>query len=262
MRLYITMLNLVLTLLITQVDPCVDAQNHYKNLDIEKAVAIAAGASATSANALPLCLEVQALSHIVMGQVDRAIATLKTLFRYDPNYLIDDPTLSPSMRDVIASARSASAALKEQLSAAWISHHAIRLEIAFEGALPKKSRVRYTARFPQSGETQRAAVNLVGSVATATIVVLGEEELHTLEVNGIVRTSQGLTIHEFVKSVPLDFRPKLPVVRTEAWHQSWWFWTSVALAVVGGSTAATVYAVDKRTHDTSGTLGRMEIASQ
>jgi len=251
------MLNLILTTLIAQVDPCVDAQNHYKNLDVEKAVALSAGASAASAKPLPLCLEVQALSHIVMGQVDRARSTLKILFKHDPNYLIDDPTLSPSMRDVIASARSEAAGLKEKLSARWQSHDALVVKIAFEGSLQQSNQVRYTARFPQNGETQRGAVKLHGSVATATITVLGNDELHSLELNGVVRTSQGMAIHEFVKTVALDFRPKPPLPPTP-WHQSWWFWTGVAVAVVGGSLGS-VYAVDKRTHDTGGTLGRMEI---
>jgi hypothetical protein len=250
-----------------QADPCVQAQNYYQNLDVDKAVATAAAALALSDQPLVLCLEVQALSHIVMGQLERGRALLRRLFTFDQDYVIDDPSLSPSMQDVINSTRMESTNLSQKIATRWLSHDALAVNIRFsEGSRPSH-RVRYSTRIPTTGDTQRGEMGVVDGVSTATISVLGPQAVSLLEISGVVRTKKAAVIHEFTQTLQLGPRPA-PIKRLAAatvepqasWLKSWWFWTGLGIVAVG-SGLGSYLLIDGRNPECPGGLGCLEIGN-
>ena len=244
---------------------CVEAQNYYQNLDVEKAISTAAAAIALTEEPLPLCLEIQALSHIVMGQSTRGRTLLRRLFKHAPDYVIDDPSLSPSMRDVITTVRKETLNISSVITARWVSSDNLELRIEFTGRILPSHTVRYTARFPESGDVQRGEVKTVSKTATTTIVMLSAQAVNTLEINGLVRTSQGASVYQFSQSLKLGERPA-PSVRKVAtpegksdWHKKWWLWTSVGvLALAGG--LGSYFAIEARNPDCPGGLGCFEVS--
>ena len=244
-------------------EPCTQAWNHYKNLDIEKALALASQEAQQSEAKPSLCLQVQALSYMVLGQTQRARQALRQLFDAYPEHSIDDPSLSPSMRDIVNNARMASLKIKAQASAQWIDSASLRLDFRVEGRVSATQTLRYDARFPQSGDLVRGELALKNRVNTATVPVISGADLSSVEINGLIRMNDGAVIHQFTDRLQLDKRPKpasLPKMASgPAWYKSWWLWTAVTTLAVGVGVGS-YYAIEARDPTCPGGLGCFEVS--
>ena len=243
-------------------EPCVQAWNHYKNLDVEKALELAQQKSTESNPPPSLCLQVQALSHIILGQTERAGAILKQLFDAYPEHVIDDPSLSPSMRDIVNNARVASLGIKAKTSARWLDSASLKLDFTIDGRVSESQTLRYDARFPQSGDLVRGELALKSRVNTATVPVISGADISLLAINGLIRTKDGVVIHQFADQVLLDKRPEPLTVSVKpsgpAWYRSWWLWTAVTTIAVGAGVGS-YYAIEARNPDCPGGLGCIEV---
>jgi len=243
-------------------EPCVEAWNHYKNLDIEKALKLAVENTSQSESPPSLCLQVQALSHMILGQSERAGEVLRRLFDLYPEHVIDDPSLSPSMADMVNNARVASLGIKANAGARWIDAASLQLKFLIEGRVSDTQTLRYDARFPQSGDLVRGELFLKGRVNTATVPVISGADISSVEINGLIRTKDGAVIHQFTERLLLEKRPK-PIQlslrkNNRPWYKSWWVWTAVTTVAVGAGVAS-YYAIDARNPDCPGGLGCFEV---
>ena len=242
--------------------PCVQAWNHYKNLDVEKALELAEQKTAGAELPPSLCLQVQALSHMVLGQTERAGGILRRLFDIYPEHVIDDPSLSPSMADMVNNARVASLGIKANAGARWIDSASLQLKFMIEGRVSETQTLRYDARFPQSGDLVRGELFLKDRVNTATVPVISGADISSVEINGLIRTKDGAVIHQFTERLLLEKRPK-PIQlslkkNNQPWYKSWWLWTAVTSVAVGAGVAS-FYAIEARNPDCPGGLGCFEV---
>jgi hypothetical protein len=200
-----------------------------------------------------------------MGQNARGRAALKKLFSVAPDHRIDDPSLSPSMRDLISSVRIESLSIASEAKAHWLTAETIELSIEFSGRFLPTHTIRYEARFPESGDVQRGEISPRTKTATATLSILTDKKINLLELSGLVRTSEGSVVYEFSQKVQVDgIRPKpaKPIVKTVApvdpWYEQWWVWTTVGVLALGGGLGSYL-AIDARNPECPSGLGCLEV---
>lgn len=247
-------------------DRCAEARALYESLSLERAVEVAEAQLARRPDALP-CLEVRALSLLVLGQVDGARAALEALFARAPDYPIEDPSLSPAMRDTIAAIRESARPLAVTLRGRWLIREELRLDVVLEGGLHGAERVRCElALLPGAGEPAPGAridVPLLGRVASATVAVAAGAEVASARVTGSVLDAAGRAVARIAAEVPLPGRPPAPGppaagAPAQPSVGAWPVWVAIGVGVVGAAVAVAFLA---RPHgvDTSGTEGRVQI---
>jgi hypothetical protein len=237
---------------------CARARALYESLDLEKAVEVAQTEAAKNGD--PACLEVKALALLVLGQMDGARAALEDLFAKAPDYAIDDPSLSPALKDTIRAVRESVRSLTASVRANWLIHESVRLDVLLDGGLRDATKVRYTAETSPAAERHSGEIRLLGRAATATVAVVTPAEVTKLHVSGAVLNDADRILARFDSELGL---PGRPVAREEKVIEvdsgpGWPLWLGVALAAVGAA-AAVVILAQPHLPDTGGTVGRVNV---
>lgn len=253
-------LSTALLLVVAQTPSCADAEDQYRALDLEKALATAEQAlAADPARPLP-CLQTAALALLVLGRTEEARARLVELFERAPDHRIEDASLAPAMRELIEQTRASLAPLSARVTARWIVHESLRIDFALDGGLRGARSVRFETALAPQGGTMTGKVDLEGRAATATVAVPVRADAKTMTVNGRVVDDLGREVHQFSSQILLPERPAngAEVVEVSA-GTPWWVWGLVGAAVVGSAVTVAVIA-QPGTVDTPGqSLGRIEV---
>ena len=249
-------------------DPqCASAKKLYESLEVEKALTSVDQTLQTATDRPLPCLEIKALCELVMGSPQGA-TTLEELFTRDPEYRIEDPSLSPAMRDAIERARGKVDVISVRPFARWLSNGRLRLDVRLTGK--SAARVRYSAATAPAGERFRGEIPIVGDTATATVTVIDPRPVDQLNLSGVVLDPSGAVRHEFGSLLTPPPRPPPALAsqsrltepappEAESESSLWWLWASIGAATVAGAATAAVLLTRPGLPDTAGTVGRMEI---
>lgn len=235
---------------------CARARADYDGLALEDALLHADDVLGRDPERPLPCLEVKALSLLVLGRLDEARATFRELFARDPERTIFDPGLSPAQRGTVEEAREHARPLAASVQARWLGPDALRLDVALSGGLRGASRVRWRAELLPGGGAPSGEVVLVGRVATATASV-GALEVAHVALAGEVLGAGAEVLLSFSSDLLLSerpLRPEPPIV--ERGGPPWYLWAGLAAAAaIGGGVAIALLAAPKLP-DASGTAGR------
>lgn len=226
-------------LLLAQPGPCSGARGQYEALALEEALLAASQILEKDASRPLECLEVKALVHLVLNQPDDAKSALSELFERAPDHRVDDPSLSPAMRETIEAVRASVRPLAVRASARWLIHEAVRLDLLLEGGLRDATRVRWETEVLPGAERKVGEVRLAGRAATATVAVASDAEASQLRLTGQVLNDVGHVLHQFSSELLLAPRPASTerVVEVETAPTLWPIWLAVGVAVVAGGVA-------------------------
>lgn len=240
--------------------PCDDARHQYEALAPEAALELAEAALARDAGRPLECLEIRALSLLVMGRREEARAAFGELFERDPTRTIDDPSLSPPLAALIAAARESARPLIATVRAAWGSALALRVETSLEGGLRGARAVRWRIAGTPGALAAAGTTGLVARVATTTLAVGLGLDVATVEVRGVVVDESGEILHRFERAVLLGPRPA-PVAEIDREPGlAWWWWATLAAGVVAAATVSAVVLAQPELPGTAGTIGRVDVS--
>jgi hypothetical protein len=248
-----------LSLLSGAEEPCKDARNAYEALSLEDALARVDRELADATPKPIACLEVKALSLIVLGRLDEARAVLVEIFSRDPDDALVDPSLSPAQRATIDGIRESLQPLKASVRARWLVRESIRIDVMLQGGLRGANRVRINVETePDQRQPSAAEIPLVGSVATATVSVPSAVEVSRIRVAGSVFASaDGLL--DFSSELLLDQRPEPPKTpEPEPILPTWLLWSGIGAAAIG-ALLAVVFIAQPKPPNASGTLGELNV---
>jgi hypothetical protein len=240
---------------------CEEARAQYRALELEEALATASAVLVSDASRPLACLEVKALVHLILNQDEDAKAALVEIFERSPDHEVDDPSLSPGTRETISAIRESVRPLEAKVSASWIIHESLRMDVLLEGGLRDAARVRFRAEALPAGEVRQGEVMLLGRAATATVGIPGEAPADRLRVEGQVLDRMGRVLHPFSADLLLPARPasSSQVVEVERGGVPWPVWVAiVAAAVIGAGVTIGVVAQPGKP-DADGTAGRFPV---
>jgi hypothetical protein len=245
---------------------CKDARTAYESLSLERAVEMADSGLKGDRPALA-CYEVKALALLVLGQMDGARATLEALFSRDPDYKIEDPSLSPALKDAIQQVRENTRSLTAQVRARWVIRESLRLDVLLEGGLRDATKIRYAAETTPSPGRHSGEIRLFGRVATATIAVLTPDDVSKVKISGTVLNDADRVIAQFTRELPIPDRPLAPepekvIVEVEGGGGIGWpVWLAIGIGAVGAGVAIAILA-QPHLPNTSGTVGISQVPGQ
>jgi hypothetical protein len=237
---------------------CTEARALYEALSIEPALALAESRLSQGPDRPLACVEVAALALMVSGRLDEARARLTELFERDPDHVLEDPSLPPALRRSIEQIRDEVRPLQSHLTARWLIHESLRLDVALEGGLRDATLVRYRAVVGPAGAELVGELPLVGRAATGTIAVGAEVEARTLRVSGQIVGRSGRVLHQLSSEMLL---PERPATRDQVVVESgvpWWIWVVVGAVTIGAAVTVAVVA-QPDLPDAKGTFGRGEL---
>jgi hypothetical protein len=224
---------------------CTEAKELYESLSLDRAVEVADRTLFTDPHA-SRCLEIKAVALLVLGQMDGARAALAELFSIAPDYPIEDPSLSPGLKETIAQVRETVRPLSAAASASWLIHDELRVDFILQGGLRGASKVRYEIETAPSLDRKRGEANLIGRTGSATIAVTAADVGHA-RVKGTVLTKSNETLASFDSNLAVPNRPQalVPervVVEVDNGTPTWPLWVGLGLAVIGGGIAIAIVA--------------------
>jgi hypothetical protein len=240
---------------------CEKARAEYQSLALEEALQTAGDVLAADRLRPLACLEVKALVHLILNQDEDAKAALVEIFERSPDHEVDDPSLSPATREAIESIRESVRPLEARVSAGWIIHESLRMDLFLAGGLRDAARVRYRTEALPAEEVREGEVALLGRAATATITVSPLSDAERLRIDGQVLDRVGRVLHQFSSELALPVRPpsSAQVVEVEKGGVPWPVWVAiVAAAVIGAGVTIGVVAQPSKP-DADGTLGRIGV---
>ncbi len=240
---------------------CTTARHQYEALAFEEALHTADSGLQAAPGAVN-CLEVRALVLLASGRTEAAAEVLATLFGVSPDHVVDDRSLAPRTRALIARVRSQVQPLTASVAATWVNERSLRIEMGLGGGLRGAQRIRYKFRLGPADLRGDGELGLVGSVGTATVSVPVAQDARTLEVLGEVLDESGVRVTTFSSQVLLPLRdaphPNVAAVEPAAEGLAWWVWAGIS-AVVLGSAAALTLVAQPELPDAGGTLGRVKL---
>jgi hypothetical protein len=236
---------------------CKEARDRYESLSLEEALLAADRELEKTASRPIACLEVKALSLIVLGRLDEARSVLEEIFSRDPDDALEDPSLSPAQRESIDAVRDSVRPLKASVRARWLVRESIRIDVLLEGGLRGARRARMTMETaPDAVPGSQAEVPLVGRVATATVAVPSSMDVARIRVAGSIVGASDKTLLDFSSELLLDKRPEPAEVLSESAVPSWLLWGGIGVAVIGAAVAIVLIAQPKLP-DATMSLGRL-----
>ena len=234
---------------------CAAARAHYEGLAFEAALA----ATAADTPLPPACAEVRGLVLLALGRRGEAEAVFRRLFERHPRHPVDVRALAPSDRSFIDRVRAQAEPMALDVSAGWLVHTTVRLEVRVKGGLQGAARVRFEGSV--AGSPASGVVDLVGRVATTTVTVAPGAFTEPLALMVTVEAGSGRKVYAQQVVRPLPARPPPPPIRTvqaESDGVPWWVWTLIGVGVVG-AVVTTVVVVQPDDPDADGTLGRIRV---
>lgn len=241
--------------------PCEDARNQYEALSPERALDLAQSGLARDPARPLACVEIRALSLLVLGRREDARAAFAELFERDPNRRIDDPSLSPPLAALIEAEREAARPLTAEARATWASPELIRLDVALDGKPRGARAVRWQVLGGPGALAAAGTSPLVGRVASATVAVPETLDVGRLVLRGaVIDGAQGI-LHRFERDVILPPRPQTLAGREAEDETSWtWLlWTGLAVAAAAGAGVSIAVLAQPRPPGTDGTIGRVDV---
>lgn len=249
----------LVALLVAAEDPaCAAARAQYEALSVESALATAEERLKAGAERPLPCVEVSALSLLVSGRLEEARARLTELFEREPSRAILDPSLPPALRRTIEQIREEVRPLESRLSARWLIHESLRLDVALDGGLRDAQLVRYTGTFGPEEIQVSGELPLVGRGATGTIAVAADTDARTLRIRGQVVGKSGRVLHQLSAELLLPERPASKDKVIVEGGTPWWIWVVVGAVTIGAAVSVAVIA-QPSLPDAKGTFGRGEL---
>lgn len=222
---------------------CEAARADYESLSLEAALEKAEAELAKSAERRPECLEVKALSLMVMGRTDEARAAFRDLFSREIDHLVADRSLAPSQRELIEDVRESVRPMRATVKAQWLVHDLLRLDVVLGGGLRGATHLRYELELKPEGTKQTGTIALIGRVATATAAIPKDTAAGTLALAGRVLDQRDRVIHTFENESILPARPPPPDrVEGDGAGVPWFVWVGIGAGVIGASVAIAVLA--------------------
>jgi hypothetical protein len=223
-------------------NPCASARAQYEALALEEALQTASD-GLVSGRPLP-CLEVKALVHLVLNQMEEAKATLVELFERAPDHRVEDPSLSPAMKEAIDEIQASLEPLAARVSARWLVHESLRIDVLLEGGLRDATKVRYRTEAAPASEVREGEVALAGRAATATVAVSAGAQVGQLRVSGQVLSREGRVLHQFSAEMLIPARPLANerVVEVDSGPVLWPLWVGLAAVIVGAGITVAILA--------------------
>ena len=251
----------LLALLAAAPDGCEQARTEYQSLQLEEALLTASDVLQKDSTRPLDCLEVKALVHLILNQDEDAKAALIEIFERAPDHQVDDPSLSPAARETIEGIRESVRPLQAKVSAAWIIHESLRMDVLLEGGLRNATRVRYRTEALPAEEAKEGEVALAGRAATATVTVSPLAQADRLRIQGQVLDQYGRVLHQFSSEMLLPPRPQTnaQVVEVESGGVPWPVWVAIAGAAVIGAGITIGLTVPPDKPNPEGTAGRFSV---
>lgn len=241
---------------------CEAARADYESLSLEAALEKAEAELAKSAERRPECLEVKALSLMVLGRSDEARAAFRDLFSREIDHVVGDRSLAPSQRELIEDVRESVRPLRATVRAQWLVRDLLRLEVLLGGGLRGADHLRYELELKPAGTKQAGVISLVGRVATATVAIPAEATVGTIALSGRVIDQQSRVLHTFENESILPARPPPPErVDGDGAGVPWFVWVGIGAGVIGASVAIAVLAQPSGP-DCGSTAGCFEIGNK
>jgi len=213
---------------------CESARAEYDTLSLEAALEQADAVLARNSDHPLDCLEVKALSLILLGRNDEARATLTELFRRDVAYLIRDRSLAPAQQQLIEQARESARPMLATVNARWLSPEMLRFDVALAGDLQDASDLRYTVLFPNTTST-RGVVPLAGREAVVTAQIPRELALASVSISAQVIDPKERVIYAFENELIVPARPL--AADSNDGGIPWLVWVGIGAGVVAASVA-------------------------
>jgi hypothetical protein len=222
---------------------CESARAEYEALSLESALDKAEAELAASREQPIDCLEVKALSLMVLGRLDEARAVFAELFARDVEHIIRDRSLSPAQLQAIEEIREKKRPISATVKARWLVHELLRLDVVLSGGIREASHVEYEIDLGEFDTKTRGVVPLVGRVATATASIPAEIEVGSLVMSGRVIDRGENLIHRFEKEMILPARPAPPPrVEGDDGGAPWFLWAAIGAGLIGATVAIAVLA--------------------
>jgi hypothetical protein len=230
-------------LLATASGACEGARSEYEALSLELALEKADAELSFSRERSIECLEVKALSLMLLGRSDEARVTLAELFSREIEHVISDRALAPAQRAAIEEARENVRPMRAAVKARWLVHDLLRLDVVLSGGLRDAAHVRYELELRPANRRSSGVVSFVGRVATATAAIPAGLEVSTLVVSGRVIDRHERTLHAFDNESLLPPRPPPPErVASDDGGPPWFVWAGIGAGVIGASVAIALLA--------------------
>lgn len=220
---------------------CEAARADYEALSLESALEKSDAVLSLSRDRPTECLEVKALSLLLLGRSDESRGVLQELFSREIEHVVADSALAPAQRTVIEEARESVRPMRATVKARWLVHDLLRLDVVLSGGLRDATDVRYELELPGAIRSE-GTVSFVGRVATATASIPAGIEVATLSLSGRVLDRRQRTLHAFDNEMLLPARP--PAVRAEVEDGGvpWIVWVGIGAGVIGASVAIALLA--------------------
>lgn len=205
------------------------------------------------------CIEVKALSLLILGRLDEARVSLTELFERSPDYAIRDPSLTPAQRENIETLRETVRPLSARVGARWLTRESIRVDVVLEGGMRDAARLRFLlATAPEIVETA-IELPLLGRSSTATVAIATDHEVASVRISGRVTSAVDRLLHQFTSDILLANRPaSLDPSEAGSDASSWLLWAGLGTGAVVAAVAIGLLA-RPGLPDASGTLGRLPV---
>lgn len=220
---------------------CESARAEYDTLSLEAALEHADAALAKSSDRPLECLEVKALSLMLLGRNDEARAALTELFRRDVAYLISDRSLAPAQQQLIEQARESARPMRATVNARWLGPEMLRLDVVLAGDLQNASDLRYTVVFPNTTST-RGVVPLTGREAVVTAQIPLALALASVSISAQVIDPKEQVLYSFEHELLVPARPSAPLAGADEGGVPWLVWVGIGAGVIAASVAIAVLA--------------------
>lgn len=236
--------------------PCGEARALYESLSLEAAVEAATTELRRGPDRPLACLEVRGLGLLVLGRLEEARPAFSELFARDPDYAIQDPSLSPSMLGVIVGIREEARPLVATGRARWLVRESLRLDVQLVGGLRRAERVRYEAETSPDLQREAGFMPLVGRAATATVAVPPDATIDALRLRAEVLDAEGKVVASFEDRLVLGLRPE--AAEASASPVLWPIFAGAGVVAVA-ATVVIIVLSQPRLPDPKGTLGRVPL---
>jgi hypothetical protein len=196
-------------------------------------------------------LELIGLSHLILGDRLRAREAFESLLRIDPAHELDDPSGSPKLRSFFDSVKAAFATSGASPGASVVlepipprsavaGRRAEVVSLVTRGLeLVHEVILRFRPAGAVSYET--AAMARRGTRFSAVFIAPSRDSAYTLEYYIEARDAAQRKLDRAGSPLhPLTFPVGPPKARSPSIFRTWWFWTAIGVAVVGGVTLTAV----------------------
>ncbi|MCC6747350.1 MAG: hypothetical protein IT371_06805 [Deltaproteobacteria bacterium] len=232
-----------------------EAKRQYSRQEYEAAIQlvtrIVQSPAATSSQKTD-ALELEGLSHLILGDADRAKVAFERLLRLDPAHILRDPSGSPKLRQFFEQ-------VKETLVPDYRRGAPVEVDHAAPAGAAAGRPVEFVVRVGRGLSQVKGGVlwwRRVGGGAyaelrlaldarrlTGAFLLPEDESAYTVEYYVEVRGKDGVVLAR----VGEPQRPLVVQARglgagevRRPVYKRWWFWTALGVAAAGGATAAAV----------------------